>query len=61
MPSERGDTKPCTAVGCVGTMQFGRRREMETRVSAPDPASTNVGLDDKGWVCSTEPAHFRKE
>lgn len=61
MAPARGDTKPCTADGCAGTMQFDRRRNQAALVSAQRPAYTdNVGLDDRGWVCDTEPAHFRK-
>ena len=67
MASSRGDTKPCTAVDCGGTMQFGRRKDGEASsasksaaVPARDRRPTDAGLDDKGWVCSTDPTHFRQ-
>ena len=63
MAPSRGDSKPCTAADCAGTMQFGRRWENDTptpvahrRVDPPDAT-----MDDKGWVCNTNPHHFRQE
>jgi hypothetical protein len=63
MTASRGDTKPCTVTHCVGTMRFGRRRDNDLRTRGVlrrvDP--TNVAMDNKGWVCSSDPAHFRQE
>jgi hypothetical protein len=62
MASARGDTKPCTAEGCAGTMQYDRRGDGGARANGPQrpEGPANFALDDKGWVCNTEPAHFRK-
>jgi hypothetical protein len=63
MVAARGDRKPCTAADCAGTMQFGRRRDNDARspgvLRLVEPA--NVAMDDKGWVCHSDPAHFRQE
>jgi hypothetical protein len=63
MTASRGDTKPCTAPDCVGTMRFGRRRDNDTGTSDVPRLvdSTSVAMEDKGWVCNAEPAHFRRE
>ena len=54
MASARGDRKPCTHSECVGTMQFGRE---PVRQAAPAMS----GDGDRGWVCSENPSHFRRE
>jgi hypothetical protein len=63
MPASRGDTKPCTVPACPGTMQYGRRRDADTR---PAPTSSNTvsagGLESAmGWNCSAAPEHFRQQ
>jgi hypothetical protein len=61
MHAARGDQKPCSVTACAGTMQFGRRRDQDTRPPPrrddPIPLTENV----KGWVCSASPEHFREE
>jgi hypothetical protein len=63
MSASRGDTKPCTATECAGTMQFGRRSDNDR--SAPDVrrpgVRPDIEMEAKGWVCSAEPNHFRRE
>jgi hypothetical protein len=63
MSASRGDRKPCTAANCAGTMQFGRRSDnsLRTPVVRSGEAQLYVGMDDKGWVCNTDPDHFRKD
>jgi hypothetical protein len=63
MAASRGDRKPCTASNCAGTMQFGRRSDNSARtpVVRGGDARLSVRMDDKGWVCNTDPRHFRKE
>jgi hypothetical protein len=63
MAASRGDSKPCTAARCPGTMQFGRRRDNYARrpvarrsIDLQDPA-----MEHKGWVCNADPNHFRQE
>jgi hypothetical protein len=63
MTASRGDSKPCTAADCSGTMQFGRRSDNYARIAVarhpmdpPDPE-----MEHKGWVCNTDPNHFRQE
>jgi hypothetical protein len=60
--SSRGDTKPCTAVGCDGRMRFGRRSDNDNSTSAR-VLSSSVGIDgdERGWTCSASPDHFRRE
>jgi hypothetical protein len=54
MSAARGDTKPCTRVGCSGTMQFGR----EPLLQGP---AMRVADGERGWVCSDKAAHFQPE
>ena len=54
MSAARGDTKPCTRVGCSGTMQFGR----EPLLQGP---AMRVADGERGWVCSDKAAHFQRE
>ena len=54
MASARGDSKPCTRAECGGIMQFGREPVPQAR-----PAMSGDG--DRGWVCSENPSHFRRE
>jgi hypothetical protein len=63
MTASRGDTKPCTALDCAGTMQFGRRGDSDARTPAlRRPADrADVAMDAKGWVCKADPAHFRQD
>jgi hypothetical protein len=63
MTASRGDTKPCTSADCVGTMRFGRRRDNDARTPGVPCVvePTIVAMDDKGWVCNSDPAHFRQE
>jgi hypothetical protein len=52
MSAARGDRKPCTRMGCPGTMQFGRE---------PLPARPTITTADgeRGWVCSEKAEHFQ--
>jgi hypothetical protein len=63
MTAARGDSKPCTGVDCAGTMQFGRRGDNVARapVARNPVAVRDVAMDVKGWVCNTDPDHFRQE
>jgi hypothetical protein len=62
MKSARGDSQPCTASGCGGTMQFRRESDNEARrPERPVPASTLAGEDRLGWMCGLEPDHFQYE
>ena len=54
MSAARGDTKPCTRVGCLGTMRFGREPLLQ------GPAMTAAD-GERGWVCSERVAHFQRE
>lgn len=63
MAASRGDSKPCTAANCPGTMQFGRRSDNDAQIvvahrpmDLPEPA-----MDHKGWVCNADPNHFRQD
>jgi hypothetical protein len=57
----RGDTRPCTSSGCVGTMQFGRESLNEARrAQGAAPSAFAAAHDTMGWICSKEPEHFRK-
>lgn len=60
MTASRGDSKPCIAANCAGTMQFGRRSDNYAPARHADDR-LHVGMDDKGWVCSIDPNHFRAE
>jgi hypothetical protein len=60
MHPARGDRKPCSIVGCVGTMQFGRRLQNVSRTTGGAPAPPTSSLDAPGWICSKEPGHFRE-
>jgi hypothetical protein len=62
MASSRGDTKPCTAVGCTGSMQFGRRGDDARAALVRDRSDVPPAAPDtKGWVCNREPDHFRQD
>lgn len=62
MASSRGDTKPCTAAGCTGSMQFGRRGDDVRVAPVRDRSGEAVAAPEtKGWVCSREPDHFRQD
>lgn len=52
MSAERGDRKPCTRTGCLGTMQFGR----EPVSNGP---TVNQAYGDRGWNCSEKSEHFQ--
>ena len=54
MSAARGDRKPCTRNGCLGTMQFGRE---------PLPQSPTMRAADgrRGWICSAIAEHFQLE
>ena len=52
MSAARGDSKPCTRTGCLGTMQFGR----EPVSNGP---SINQAYGDRGWNCSEKSEHFQ--
>jgi hypothetical protein len=54
MSAARGDTKPCTRTACSGTMRFGRE-------PLPKRAGTRATDGERGWVCSEQAAHFRRE
>ena len=53
MPSERGDSKPCTHAECSGNMQFGRKP------LPPAPLPSMKAGGERGWVCSDNPSHFQ--
>lgn len=55
----RGDTRPCTCAGCLGTMQFGRESQNDARRTPAKPVAS-AALDSFGWICSKEPDHFSK-
>ena len=54
MSAARGDTKPCTRVGCSGTMQFGREPLLK------GPAMTAAD-GERGWNCNEQGGHFERE
>lgn len=56
----RGDTRPCTSAGCLGTMQFGRESLNDARRGPGIARASAAALDPMGWICSKEPDHFRK-
>ena len=61
MPPARGDMRPCTNAGCVGTMQFGRESDNDAkRAPITAPTRTRAAYDPTGWVCSKDLDHFRK-
>lgn len=62
MKSARGDSQPCTASGCTGTMQF--RRESDNDARRPEPSrrqALSADGDRLGWMCTVEPDHFNYE
>jgi hypothetical protein len=63
MTASRGDTKPCTIADCLGTMQFGRRSDnyADTAAARRSTDRADPAMDHKGWVCSVDPNHFRRE
>jgi hypothetical protein len=62
MTASRGDRKPCTAPNCVGTMQFGRRSDNDAQTHVARAGRPHdVRIDDTGWRCDTDPAHFRAD
>jgi hypothetical protein len=62
MAAARGDSKPCTAADCAGTMQFGRRRDNDARPPVVDRSGHAViAMNGKGWVSDADPNHFRQE
>jgi hypothetical protein len=54
MSAARGDRKPCTRNGCLGTMRFG---------GEPLPNRPTMGATDgeRGWNCSENAEHFQQE
>ena len=59
MEPARGDQRRCTCPGCTGTMRYGR----ESENAAAQPRSVQVSStadDEKGWICSKDPAHFSR-
>ena len=52
MSAARGDRKPCTRTGCLGTMQFGR----EPLSNGP---TINQPYGERGWNCSEKTEHFQ--
>ena len=52
MSAARGDRKPCTRSGCLGTMQFGR----EPLSNGP---TINQPYGERGWNCSEKAEHFQ--
>lgn len=52
MSAARGDRKPCTRTGCLGTMQFGR----EPLSNGP---TINEPYGERGWNCSEKAEHFQ--
>ena len=61
MAPARGDLRPCTDVGCPGTMQFGRETENNARRDRRDiPPVSAAAPDPMGWICSKDPDHFKK-
>jgi hypothetical protein len=64
MGASRGDRKPCTAPRCSGTMQFGRSSQnssgREDAVEGVVRIATSPACPDPmGWICSSNPEHFR--
>ena len=57
----RGDTRPCTSLGCLGTLQFARETEnsQSRGDGAPRQAIVTAGSDRMAWLCSRNPAHIR--
>jgi hypothetical protein len=58
----RGDSRPCTLTGCLGTMQFARESDNDARRApgtVPLAPAAAAAHDRMGWMCSTEPDHFR--
>jgi len=54
MSAARGDRKPCTRQGCLGTMQFGRER-------LPHGPTLRATDGERGWICSEKAEHFQLE
>lgn len=52
MAAARGDRKPCTRNGCLGTMQFGRE-------PLPHGPTMNATDGERGWICSEKAEHFQ--
>jgi hypothetical protein len=52
MSAARGDSKPCTRNGCLGTMQFGRE-------SLPHGPTMRATDGKRGWNCSENAEHFQ--
>ena len=52
MSAARGDRKPCTRTGCLGTMQFGR----EPLSNGP---TISQAYGERGWNCSEKAEHFQ--
>ena len=59
MAPARGDLRPCTDAGCLGTMQFGRVSENDARRGNAPTVSASA-QDPMGWICSKDPDHFRQ-
>lgn len=60
MRPARGDSRPCSSAGCDGTMRWMRESENDAR--RPEQlvrAATSAAEDRMGWMCSSEPGHFR--
>ena len=54
MAAARGDRKPCTRNGCLGTMQFGRE-------PLPQGPTMRAADGQRGWICSAKAEHFQLE
>ena len=52
MSAARGDRKPCTRHGCLGTMQFGRE-------PLPHGPTLRAADGERGWNCSETAEHFQ--
>ena len=61
MPAARGDRKPCTHIGCLGTLQFGREAPSDRRVPAEAKPDWSEPTGTLGWRCTEGPAHFRPD
>ena len=62
MRSARGDSQPCTAFGCAGTMQFRRESDNDARRPDHSAAASAPPVEDRlGWMCTLEPDHFNYE
>lgn len=60
MASAKGDRKPCTRVGCFGTMQFSESARVSPVGSVGASVPSTVVRDEPGWLCDVDTTHFQR-